>query len=346
MIINDLHHMLLNVGSTRIHVVEKGDGPPVILLHGFPESWYSWRKQIDVIADAGYRVIALDQRGYGRSSKFFQNRAYRIHYLVNDVVGVAQAYGDSPCAVIGHDWGAPVAWTAAWLHPNTFRGVMGLSVPFSGRAQVALPGNPFGEQKPLNHHKFIAGPDKTFYQDYFGAQGAIIDEIEADLRSWLKGLIFSLSGDAMSQAPESAKANSVEAVRNSPMCIANGARMSDAFATPESMPSWLSEEDLDFYANEFERSGFGGPLAYYHNIDANWHDLAEQAGKPLTVPACFVGGEFDVATHWGVEAIERAHEVMPNFIGSHIVEGSGHWIQQECPQETNRLILDFLRQLD
>lgn len=339
-------HSLLNVNGIRIHAVEEGEGPLVILLHGFPESWYSWRRQMGVIAEAGYRAVAIDKRGYGRSSKFRENKAYRIGRLVEDVVGVARAYGNDKAVLIGHDWGAPVAWTAAWLHPEMFRGVMGLSVPFSGRAQIAMPGNPFGKHQPGHQHEVIAGPGKTFYQDYFGAQDGVIEEIESDLRGWLLGLMYSVSGDVVSQMPVRENADPIEILRNSPLCIPDGARMRDTFVIPDYFPAWLTEEDLGFYVNELERSGFGGPFAYYHNIDENWRDLAEHDGKPLTVPAYFVGGEFDVATPLCQEAIDRQADVLPNLIDSHIVPGSGHWIQQEYPQETNRLILDFLRQLD
>lgn len=338
-------HRLLQVNGIRIHAVEQGEGPLVILVHGFPESWYSWRQQIGPLAEAGYRVVAIDMRGYGRSSKFRENKAFLLRKLAADIVGVAQAYGKEPAVVIGHDWGAPVAWTAAWLHPKVFRGVMGLSVPFAGRAQVGVPGNPFGEHRPDDYHKVIAGSDKTFYQDYFGAQDAILDEIEADLRGWLKGLIYTVSGDVVSRFPPPPDMTPLEVMRAGPLCIANGAHMKDAFVMPEVMPEWMTQADFDFYVNEFERSGFSGPLAFYHNIDNNWHDLADMDGKPLTVPACFVGGQYDVGTIWGEEAMARATEFMPNYLGSHIVPGAGHWIQQERPKETNRHILDFLRQL-
>lgn len=338
-------HVFLNVNNARIHAVEEGEGPLVILLHGFPESWYSWREQLSVIAEAGYKVVAIDQRGYGQSSKFRENKAYRIHQLVGDVIGVADAYGEASPIVIGHDWGAPVAWTTAWLNPDRIRGVMGISVPFSGRAQVALPGNPFGEHRPKYYDKVIAGPDKTYYQAYFSAQDEIIDEIENDLRHWLKCLLYSVSGDAVSQIPADENMDAFTFVQNSPLCIPNGQKMSDSFACPEVLPDWLTEEDLDFYVNEFQRSGFGGPLSYYHNIDNNWHDLAEYDGKPLTVPAYFVGGEFDIGTTMGADAIERVSEMVENLLGLHIVEGAGHWIQQERPAETNAHILDFLNKV-
>ena len=189
-------HHLLSVNGARIHAVEQGQGPLVLLVHGFPESWYSWRHQLDALAAAGYRAVAIDQRGYGRSSKFARLEDYRIHRLVDDVVGVVQALGERQAVIVGHDWGAPVAWTAAWLRPDVFRGVVGLSVPFSGRGLVALPGSPFGERHPGELHAELAGPGQTFYQDHFGAMDGAIAEIEADVRGWLAAVRGAAAGAA------------------------------------------------------------------------------------------------------------------------------------------------------
>ncbi|WP_293392563.1 alpha/beta hydrolase [Nevskia sp.] len=339
-------HHLLSINGVRIHAVEEGSGPLVVMVHGFPESWYSWRHQLTALAAAGYRAVAIDQRGYGQSSKFWQTDAYRIHALVGDVVGVVHALGEKTAVVIGHDWGAPVAWTAAWLHPEVFTGVIGLSVPFSGRGLIALPGSPFGERHPGELHAELAGPGQTFYQDYFGAMDAVVNEIESDVRGWLRGAVWSLSGAPLKALlPDFAKMDQVALIRGSAISIADGGRMSDRFMQPDAMPAWFTEADLDVFTNEFERSGFGGPLAFYHNLVNDWHDLEAQADQPLTVPALFIGGEFDVATGWGQEAIARASERMPNYVGSKIFEGSGHWIQQEQPAETNAAILEFLAAL-
>lgn len=339
-------HHLLKVNGARIHAVEEGAGPLVLLLHGFPELWYSWRHQLTPLAAAGYRVVAIDQRGYGRSSKFWSPDAYRIGHLVADAVGVVKVLGEKRAVIVGHDWGAPVAWTAAWLHPEVFRGVLGLSVPFAGRGLIALPGNPFGEQRPDDLHIAVAGPGQDFYQTYFGTLGPIIDEIETDLRGWLRDIVYTVSGDAMRAAGfDLSAADPITLIRNSALCVPHGTRMRERFMTPSAMPDWFTTGDLDFFTAEFERSGFAGPLSYYRNIDANWHDLAAQADRPLEVPAMFLGSEFDVATWWGAEAIARAHERIPNFLGSRIFDGCGHWIQQERPAETNAVLLEFLRAL-
>lgn len=337
-------HHLLPVNGGRIHAVSEGSGPLVLLIHGFPESWYSWRHQLTALAAAGYRAVAIDQRGYGRSSKFAKVEDYRIHKLVDDVVGVVHALGEATAVVIGHDWGAPVAWTAAWLRPDVFRGVIGMSVPFSGRGLVALPGSPFGERHPGERHVELAGPGQTFYQDYFGAMDAVIGEIEADVRGWLAGAVWSLSGAPLKALlPDFAKMDQLTLIRGSAMSIADGGRMRDRFLPlPDTLPAWFDEADLDFFANEFERSGFFGPLAFYRNMSDSWADLESHANALLTVPAMFIGGEFDVATGWGLEAIARVNERATDWRRTVIFEGCGHWIQQERPAETNAEILAFL----
>jgi pimeloyl-ACP methyl ester carboxylesterase len=346
---SDLKHHFVTANNIRIHVVEQGTGPLVLLLHGFPELWYSWRHQLPALAEAGYRAVAIDQRGYGRSFKPGDWREYQISRLVADAVGVVQALGEQQAVIVGHDWGAPVAWTSAWMRDDIFRAVVGISVPFSGRGLVALPGNPFGEVRPSITHQEIAGPMQDFYQDYFGTP-ACITEAEADVRSWYRDVVYSLSGDALAPHLKNFDPSDAEALtsmmRASPACIPHGSRMCDRFMTPETPPDWFTEKDLDCFVDEFERTGFVGGWGYYRSMDLSWEGLAPMYGKPLTVPALFIGGEFDSPTLWGWEAIRRAGEHIPQYAGSKIIPGSGHWIQQEKPAETNNYLLDFLSRLD
>ncbi|MEX2482808.1 MAG: alpha/beta hydrolase [Gammaproteobacteria bacterium] len=344
----DFEHGFLAVDGVRIHTVEIGRGPVVLFLHGFPELWYSWRHQMRFLAEQGFRAVAIDQRGYGRSSKFWQPDAYRIGRLVDDVVGVVKALQAGPAVVVGHDWGAPVAWTAAWCHPDAFRGVLGMSVPFSGRQLIALPGNPFGEHAlaPNEFHAELAGPGQDFYQTYFGALGPVIDEFEADARGWIRDIVYSVSGEGLIEAGFSlAAADPVTLIRQSALCIPHGETMRARFSTPKRMPDWFTAADLDVFAAEYERTGLAGPLNYYRNLHADWHDLAAQAARPLEVPAFFLGADLDVATWWGAEAIERAAERISQWRGHHIFERCGHWLQQERADDTNRVLLDFLRTL-
>ncbi|CAM4196160.1 alpha/beta hydrolase [Novosphingobium lubricantis] len=336
-------HKFVDVRGVRLHCVEMGEGPLVILVHGFPESWYSWRHQLAAIARQGYRVVALDQRGYGSSSKFAWTDSYRIGCMVDDLVGLIAALGEKTAVLVGHDWGSVVAWTTAWLHPEVVAGVVGIAVPFSGRGQVALPGNPFGERPPSEIDRIISGPDKDFYQVRFAEMTDIIDEIEADVRGWVGGITWSVSGDALSAAGYSPDGHDpVEFIRASPMCLTPGTTMRAQFAMPEIWPDWFTEADLDVFVDTLQMSGFSGPLSYYHNMENNWRDLAEFAGRSVTSPSLFIGGEFDVCTHWGADAIAQADQHMSNWMGSRIVSGAGHWIQQEKPGEVNSILLEFL----
>jgi len=346
-----IKHSTVMANGIRIHIAEQGEGPLVLFVHGFPELWYSWRHQLPALAEAGYRAVAIDQRGYGRSSKLWDPLEYRISRLVGDVVGVVHALGESKAVIVGHDWGAPVAWTAAWLHPEVFRGVIGMSVPFSGRALIALPGSPFGEQqRPSEVHRRIAGEGQDFYETYFGALGPVIHEIESDVRGWIRDAVYAFSAEpplpAGMTAADLRRVDPVEMIRGSAACVPHGARMRDRFGTPSRPYAWFSDADLDFFTAEFERTGFAGGLSLYHAMDAGWEELAPYAKRPVTVPSLFITGDRDAPLFWGAEAIERAKEYLVELRETVIIPGCGHWIQQEKPQETNRLIVDFVRELD
>jgi pimeloyl-ACP methyl ester carboxylesterase len=312
------------VGDHRVHYVEAGEGPLVVLVHGYPESWYSWRHQIPAIAEAGYHVVAIDVRGYGRSSKPLAIEDYRMVRLVADNVGLVAALGERTATIIGHDWGAPIAWNSAMLRPDVFTAVAGLSVPFA----------PPGEVRPSVAMRAMAG-DEEFYVEYFQEPGRAEAEIEADVRGWLLGFMFSGSGDA--PPPDLTKGTIAT--------IPRGARMRDRFSFPDTLPAWLTEDDLDVYTNEFEHSGFRGPLNRYRNVDRDWEDLAAFRGARIDVPALFVGGDRDGPTVWGAPAIAAFATTLPKLHRSIILEGCGHWTQQERPTEVNEALVDFLRSL-
>jgi pimeloyl-ACP methyl ester carboxylesterase len=317
----DLRHRTEHVNGIRIHCVEVGDGPLVLFVHGFPESWYSWREQLAPIAAAGYRAVAIDVRGYGRSSQPTAIDAYRMMCHVGDNVAMVKALGEQQAVIVGHDWGAPIAWNSALLRPDVFRAVAGLSVPY---------GAP-GDHKPTDVFRMMGGVEE-FYIEYFQQPGRAEAEIEADVRRWLLGFYFSASGDVPPMLPGN----------GSMATIPTGAKMIDRFNYPDPMPSWLSEADLDFYAAEFEHSGFTGGLNRYRNVDRDWADLQAFRDLPINVPALFIGGEKDGPTLWGAGSIARFSETLPKLHRSIIVPGSGHWIQQERPAETNAALLDFL----
>ncbi len=317
----DVTHRHIASAGHRIHLVEAGpaDGPPVVLVHGFPESWYSWRHQLGPLADAGFRAVALDVRGYGRSAGPPEIEAYAMVALVGDVVAVIDDLGPEPAVVVGHDWGAPIAWNTALLRPDRVRGVAGLSVPYTPRTHV----------RPLAAMRERAG-DEIFYIDYFQEPGVAEREAEADLEGWLRGFYFTASGEA-------------DPTRASMGMVTPGGQLRDRLQQPgPGQMAWLTDADLAFYVAEFERSGLTGGLNRYRNIERDWVDLAPWRNAPITTPALFIGGERDGPTQLGRRAIERFDQNLPALTRSEILPGCGHWTQQERPDEVNRLLLEFV----
>lgn len=315
----EVTHRLVPSRAGRIHLVEQGSGPLVLLVHGFPESWYSWRHQLTALAAAGYRAVAVDVRGYGRSSKPDSVDAYRMLELVDDSVAAVHGLGEENAVIVGHDWGSTIAANSALLRPDVFHAVGLLSVPYAPR----------GGPKPSEVFAHMGGPEE-FYAAYFQEPGRAEAEIERDVRGWLAGFYAALSADTM-HAPDAPD----------PHFVGVGGLLSDRFPTGR-LPNWLSERDLDFYAAEFERTGMRGPLNRYRNMDRDWEDLAGFDGAPLTQPAFFAGGNLDASTIWMADAIEAYPTTLPGVTATHLLDGCGHFIQQERPAEINRLLIEWL----
>ncbi|MFI9758066.1 alpha/beta hydrolase [Streptomyces sp. NPDC051963] len=312
-------HRLVPSSAGRIHLAEQGSGPLVLLVHGFPESWYSWRRQLPALAAAGYRAVAVDVRGYGRSSRPEAVEAYRAVELVADNVAVVEALGETSAVIVGHDWGATIAAHSALLRPDVFRAVGLLSVPYT----------PPGGPRPSEVFAGMGG-EEEFYVPYFQEPGRAEREIEPDVRGWLAGFYAALSADTMPApgAPD-------------PHFVTPGKTLRDRFPAGR-LPSWLSEADLDAYAAEFERTGLTGALNRYRCMDRDWEDLQSFAGAPVTQPSLFLGGALDASTTWLADAIEAYPTTLPGLRGSHLLEGCGHWIQQERPDEVNHHLTTWL----
>lgn len=317
-------HRQISSSGHRIHVAETGpaDGFPVIMVHGFPESWYSWRHQLAALGQAGYRAMAIDVRGYGRSAAPAEIEAYAMTALVGDVIAVIDDLEADDAIVIGHDWGAPIAWNTALLRPGRVRGVAGLSVPYSAR----------GDVRPLAAFRAMAG-DEVFYIDHFQVPGVAEAEAEKDLAGWLRGFYFTASGEAdPTLAPMG--------------MVAKGGEMRDRMQQPEpGQMAWMTDDDFAYYLGEFEHSGLTGGFNRYRNIERDWTELAPWRHAPITVPALFIGGELDGPTKLGQRAIERFPTSLPALTRSEILPGCGHWTQQERPDEVNELLAEFLSTL-
>lgn len=321
----DIHHRTLETNGIRMHIAEAGEGPLVILCHGFPESWYSWRHQLTALAEAGYHAVAPDQRGYGQTDKPEPIEQYTVLHLVGDLVGLLDALGAPSAVIAGHDWGAPVAWHAALLRPERFRAVIGLSVPF----------RPRGSTRPTT--VMPRTDDAVFYQLYFQEPGVAEAELERDPRDSLRRILFWGSGDAR----PAALAPGVGGVGMVPKSGGFLARRE----APATLPAWLTEADVDFYAGEFERAGFRGGLNWYRNIDRNWELLAPWAGAKVIVPALFVTGDRDLVLSFrGMDQLLPAlKQFVPELRQTIILPGCGHWTQQERAADVNTAMLQFLK---
>lgn len=320
-----VQHRDVEVNGVRLHIAEQGEGPLVVLLHGFPECWYSWRHQFQPLADAGYRVVAPDQRGYARSEQPESVDAYSLLHLTGDVIGLIHALGEEQAVVVGHDWGAPVAWVSAMLRPDVVRGVAGLSVPPvlpAGMASISASRRQYGE---------------GFYQVYFQQPGVADAELGADIASSLRRILFSGSGDNGRGAPE-------------PWVLPEGASLLDTVPEPVQLPGWLTAGDVEVFAREYALHGeqaFTGGLNWYRNIERNNELLAAFRGRRIEVPALFVGGDRDMVM--GLRGIGRVVDSMeavaPKLYRKVVLPGCGHWTQQERPAEVNEELLGFLRRL-
>ncbi|MGH7374769.1 MAG: alpha/beta fold hydrolase [Candidatus Rokuibacteriota bacterium] len=317
---SEVQHRIVETNGIRMHVTEQGTGPLVLLCHGFPESWYSWRHQLRALADAGFHAVAPDMRGYGQTDRPAEIDQYTLLHLVGDMVALVEALGAESAAIAGHDWGAPVAWHAALLRPDRFRAVIGLSVPF----------RPRGSARPST--MMPRTDDAVFYQLYFQAPGVAEAELERDVRDSIRRLAFTGSGDG----PGSSLG----------MVPRAGGFLSQT-TNPESLPSWLTEADIDFYTAEFSRAGFRGGLNWYRNIDRNWELLAAFAGARVTAPALYVVGDRDLVVSFpGMDQlIPNLSKFVPNLRRTIMLPGCGHWTQQERPKEVNAAMLDFLKGL-
>ena len=313
----------IETNGIRMRLATAGDsGPLVIMAHGWPESWYSWRHQIQAVAEAGYRVVAPDMRGYGATDAPPNVEDYDIVTLAADMVGIVDAYGEEQAIIMGHDWGSIVAWNTVLLHPERFSALVAMSVPYSGRAQ----------QSPLESWRSAYG-DNFYYILYHQEPGVAEAEYDADPYGLLSRLYLS---------PDSPR---------EPAQITDRHRSAGGWigrlGAPQGLPDWLTQSDLNYFVGQFSEAGFRGGVNYYRNFHRNWEITPQLATARVTVPTLFIAGENDVVIAGASQgrlqgAMNRVVDDLRDVV---ILPEAGHWIQQELPEATNAAVLDFLRSL-
>jgi pimeloyl-ACP methyl ester carboxylesterase len=331
----EIAHRFIETNGIRMHLVEQGTGPLVVLCHGFPESWYSWRHQIEALAAAGFHVVAPDMRGYGQTDAPEAIDQYTLLHLVGDMVGLLDALGEPTAVIAGHDWGAPVAWNCALLRPDRFPAVIALSVPY----------RPRGKLRPTS--VMPQTDDAVFYQLHFQTPGVAEAELLPDVRAYIRGIMLRLAGEYKSET--GGPQNFAMVPRNGGMraLMAQSGMAQSGGNPPAPLPRWLTEADLDFYVGEFSRTGLRGGLNWYRNIDRNWELLAPFAGARVTVPALLVAGERDLVLAFpgAAEMVANLAQTVPGLRGTTLLPGCGHWTQLERPGEVNAAMIGFLRGL-
>lgn len=316
---------MIDANGIKLRAAVQGDGPLVVMVHGFPESWYSWRHQMAPLAAAGFTVCAIDVRGYGGSDKPHAIEAYSMQNMTADIAGVIDAIAPGqPAVLIGHDWGAPIVWHTAVLHPKKVRGVAGLSVPYYAQPPA-----------PLNHifKAMFTDQGKFFYMAYFQEEGVAEAEFEADVRSTLRRMYYGASGDA------DGRWGAREKPHGEPMLV--------GMVDPDPFPAWLTPADIDYYVGEFERSGFRGPINRYRNFERDWTMMNGVADRVIHQPSLFIAGEHDlVLKMFGDRDVgEGLRQTLSDLRGIHIIPRAGHWVQQEAPEATTGHIIDWLATL-
>jgi pimeloyl-ACP methyl ester carboxylesterase len=313
-----MNERMLHTNGVDLHLIDAGDadGFPVILAHGFPELGYSWRHQLPALAAAGYRAVAPDGRGYGRSSRPAHVTDYDIDHLTGDLLGVLDDLGRDRGVFVGHDWGAMVVWNLALRAPERVAGVVGMSVPFIPRSPMP----------PIQMLRGIFA-DSFFYMVYFQEPGVADDDLGRDPATTMRRM---LAGLATNGDPE----RTADFFKNDERGFV------ERLAEPDALPPWLTQEELDHYITEFTRTGFTGGINWYRNMDRNWELTEHLAGAKVEPPSLFVGGADDPVLMMSPPATMDGW--LCDHRGTIIVDGAGHWVQQEKPDIVNGALLEFL----
>lgn len=320
---HELRHRRIDTNGISLHTAEIGEGVPVIFCHGFPGLWYSWHRQLGPVADAGWRAVAIDQRGCGRSDRPHHPSQYGQDHTTADLLGLIDALGADQAVLVGHDFGAPVVWNAAVRAPERILGCVALSVPYDPRRPAEPPTRTWAEMAEAHF----------YHRHYFQTYGVADRELNGDPVGFLSRVLWGLSGD-----------NRYLDVWDHP---SEGRGYLDVLPEAPPLPwDWLSEEDFGVFVAEHASAGFTGGLNWYRGVDHTWATSARWADRPVTVPSLYIAGEHDCVIQMrGDGALERMAANVPDLRGIHLIPGEGHTVQLEASEAVNRVLLDFLATL-
>jgi pimeloyl-ACP methyl ester carboxylesterase len=315
------HH--IDTNGVTLRVLEAGTGPAVLLSHGFPEIGYSWRHQIQPLAQAGYRVIVPDQRGYGGSSIPTEITDYDIVHLTDDLAGILDHLGEERATMVGHDWGSFVVSHMAMMKPERTSAVLNMSVPFTPRGPMSV----------VELLKMAIPEDTFFYILYFQEVGPADEDLARDPRDTMTRLLCGTKVD-----PGAPAASMVDMASKK-----DGRGFVDRMPPPpEVLPGWITQEEVDHYVEVFSRTGFTGGINWYRNFHRNWELTPHIADVKVEVPAAFIAGKQDPVIGGRADPDAFHSPTLLDWRGATLVDDAGHWVQQEKPAEVNAALISFL----
>ena len=315
----EVKHNFTKINGIEYHFAEAGQGPLVLLIHGFPELWYSWRHQIPAIAKAGYRVVAPDLRGFGQTEATDNLNDYSLFNHASALKELIEFLGEEQAVIVGHNWGANIAWLMPLLYPVIVKALVALSIPYYPEPR-----------DPDEVKKWAKG--KFSFPAYFEKRGAVEAEFETDPEQFFESFFYGLSGDAPSDLIDTLFLNKPE-----------GAKLLDDFPKPETLPGWITEEDIDYYAETFSKKGMRYALNFYRTSQQDYPKLKEAYKNKINVPVLFIAGASEAAIKFG--SVEPMKNILPKLDKIVLLPNCGHWVQQERAADVNHFIIEFLEKI-
>jgi pimeloyl-ACP methyl ester carboxylesterase len=315
-----IQHRFATINGIKYHYAEAGKGKLIVLLHGFPELWYSWRHQLVALSKKGYRVVAPDLRGFGETEATSQVEDYSLFNYAKDIKELIDYLGEENAVIIGHDWGANIGWLLPLIYPSKVKALVGLSIPYYPEPR-----------DPEQIKKWSKG--KFSFPAYFEKKGAVEAEFEANPKEFFKRFFYGLSGNAAKDLIDTLFLKKPET-----------AKLLDGFPEPVELPNWITDKDVEYYSNAFSKKGMAAALNFYRTAGLDYPKLKEAYKGKIDIPVLFIAGASEAAIKFG--SVEPMKHSLPKLDKVILLPGCGHWVQQEKAEEVNKDIIAFLTKFD